>query len=427
LTERSAEGEYPSAAIVSVGDELLLGHTVNTNGSWLAGRLSGLGLHVVHQITTRDHPSEIRDGVSRALDLAENVFVTGGLGPTPDDLTRDAVAELLGLPLETDSHLLERIRDRSRSLAVAKPPPGVERMALVPSGATVIANPHGAAPGLLVETGSKLLALLPGIPREMRDVFAPGMEAFLLKRLSGRLQPVLHRMVHTAGIPESRLAERIEEALGSDRGPVSLAYLPHAGGVRVRLSVRAWDTKKDADAWLDRAEARLAAVLGPYRYEARSGHLAEAVGEALRASGRMLAVAESCTGGLISKLITDQAGSSAYFLGGVVAYANSVKVGVLGVPESVLDEKGAVSEEVALAMARGVSDRFGSGAGIGVTGVAGPTGGTEDKPAGTVWYAAVLDGVARARRARFPGDREAVRTRAGWAAMLLLLQMLEET
>jgi nicotinamide-nucleotide amidase len=299
-------------------------------------------------------------------------------------------------------------------------------MALVPEGGRVFPNPHGAAPGLAMESGEGgVCVLLPGVPREMKGIFSQAVGPFLEGRFPKGLKPAMHRVIHTFGVPESALMVELKGSTPEDSGGVSLAYLPDQVGVRLRLTSRGGDDPAVAEAGLDRYEAALAPALSRYRFEAASGDLAEAVGEALVRGGHTLGVAESCTGGLIAKRISDIPGSSRFFQGGVVAYANEVKQDLLGVSESMIMEHGVVSEAVAEAMAKGVARRMGTTAGLGVTGVAGPGGGSEEKPVGTVCYAVLLGDQVVARRELFLGDREAVRARASQAALGLLFKLLE--
>jgi len=414
-----------TAVIVGVGDELLLGHTANTNGAWLGYALSTLGLQVVRQEMVGDGEGQIQQALARGLEDADLVLLTGGLGPTPDDRTRSAVAAFFGLPLEEDPDLMERLKARFKARGYAEIPPTNRRMADVPSGAVVLPNPVGSAPGLaLAAERGKTVVLLPGIPAEMRGVFSEGVSPFLRETLEGRLKPAHHRVIHTTGIPESLLAHEVEGLLPSDLGPVSLAYLPDLRGVRLRFTAQGI-SEKEAEGHFDNLEAMLEGVLRPFRYRSESGDLAQALAGGLISVGATVATAESCTGGLIAKRITDIPGSSKYFLGGTVAYSNAAKVHELGVSPALLEQKGAVSAEVAEAMARGVAERFGAVGGIGVTGVAGPGGGSEEKPVGMVCYASVLNGSAVSRTERFLGDREAVRERAAQAAMALFLATLE--
>lgn len=413
--------------LVTVGDELLLGQTVNTNATWLARELADLGADVARFVTVGDGEDEIRDAVAGARAAADLVVVTGGLGPTEDDRTRAVVADLFGRELEVDEELLRALERRFREAGFGELPARNVSQAEVPRGATALPNPHGTAPGLVLEGEGVVVALLPGVPREMKGIFRESLSARLRESFPGRLRAVRHRTIHTTGIAESVLAERVEEHLPDELGPVSVAFLPDEHGVDLRLTVRGVSDEEEAREWLDRVETALQPVVEKYRFEApETGDIAEAVARALEGSGRTLAVAESCTGGLVAKRITDRAGSSAYFLGGVVAYDDRVKTALLDVDPEVLEEKGAVSEEVARAMAVGVARRLGSNAGVGITGIAGPGGGSEEKPVGTVSYAAAVDDRVDVKTRRFPGDRESVRERSGQAALALLLRLLED-
>lgn len=413
LTE-AASG--PASAIVAVGNELLFGETVDTNAAWLARSLAALGAPVARKLTVGDVAGEIQGAVRTALEAADLVLVSGGLGPTSDDVTRPAVAELFGRRLERDPELVRRLEEFFRARGYREVPALNLTQAEVPEGATVLRNPNGTAPGLAIDIGAKLVVLLPGVPRELRGIFDGDLRRLLVERFGARLLPVHHHLIHTTGIPESRLAELVEQRLPADMGPVTLAYLPDLRGVDLRLSTRGVSAA-DADAWFDRLEEAIGPVVAPWRFEAEGGDIVEALNEALARAAKRVAVAESCTGGLIAKRITDRPGSSQVFVGGVIAYDNAVKVAELGVSAEELRLHGAVSEVVARQMARGVAERFGTEAGIGITGIAGPDGGTPDKPVGTVWLAIALDGQVEAHRLSLVAGREAIRERAAQEAL----------
>ena len=409
----------PVAALVTVGNELLHGETVDTNAAWLAKSLAGLGIPVVRKLTVGDVAGDIQVAVRSAMEVAELVLVSGGLGPTADDVTKPAVAQMLGRRLDLHEDLLERLEAYFRSRGFAAMPALNRTQAEIPEGATILRNPQGTAPGLALSENDTWVVLLPGVPRELRAIFDGELRSFIVDRYGARARKVHHRLIHTTGVAESKLAELVEAALPADMGPVALAFLPDLRGVDLRLSVKGLSSG-EAASWLDRIEAGIAPAVAPWRFEAESGDIVEALTAALVRAGRTVAVAESCTGGLIAKRITDRAGSSEVFVGGVVAYANDVKIAQLGVSPQDLARHGAVSESVALQMARGVADRFGAAAGIGITGIAGPGGGTPDKPVGTVWRAISLDGQAEARLLTFVGDREAIRERAAQEALAAL-------
>lgn len=411
----------PKAVLVTVGDELLLGRTVDTNAAWLGEELGRIGFRIVRRHTVADDEGEIQDAARDGLESADLVVLTGGLGPTSDDLTRESVAKLLGRALRTDRDLLSELEERFRARGFDELPEKNVSQARVPEGAAALANPRGTAPGLVLTTGEGVVvALLPGVPAEMKGIFREELLPILGDRFQGRLAPVFHRTIHTTGISESVLGKEVEEALPEDTGPVSVAFLPDERGVDLRLTAR--DVSRDeARTWFDRIEGALEPVVSDYRFESESGDLVETVARAMEDRGLTLATAESCTGGLVAKRLTDRAGASAYFVGGVVAYANGAKIELLGVDPGVLETEGAVSEAVALAMARGVSRRLGADAGLAITGIAGPEGGTEEKPVGTVWYSVHLEGETTGRRQRFVGDREQVRERSAQAVLALLL------
>jgi nicotinamide-nucleotide amidase len=407
--------------VVTVGDELLLGDTIDSNAARIGRALAELGAPVVRRETVGDEGSAIGAAVGRALEDGDLVVVTGGLGPTPDDLTREAVAELLGCPLRLDPALEAALRARYRSAGYRDFPESNLRQAMVPAGARVLPNERGTAPGLAIPHEGRWVILLQGVPRELEGMLAGPARELVLEAFGGRLRPPLHRRLHTTGIAESKLAERVEALLPAERGPVRLAYLPSLRGVVLRFTVGGEVEPQEAQGWLDRMEAALGELSGFFY---AGDDLVEAVAGTLERSGRTLAVAESCTGGLIAKRLTDRSGSSRWFLGGVVAYADRAKVDHLGVAPDLLARVGAVSEEVARAMADGARSAFGADAGIGITGIAGPTGGTAEKPVGTVWYAVAVGDRVTAEKRVFLGDREAVRERSAQAALNLLYRTL---
>ena len=410
----------PRVVVVTVGDELLSGDTLNSNAARVGRTLAGLGAPVVRGEAVGDEGHAIGRAVARALEDADLVVVTGGLGPTPDDLTRGAVAEAMGAPLRLDPDLAAALHARFRAHWLHDFPERNLAQAMVPAGARVLRNDHGTAPGLALERDGRWVVLVPGVPRELEELLAGPVTELVRGVFADRLRPSHCRLVHTTGIPESLLAERVEKLLPSKRGPVRLAYLPSLHGVDLRFTVGGEVERADALAWLDRMEAALD-ELEPHRFV--GGNLVAAVAETLLGAHRTVAVAESCTGGLLAKRLTDRPGSSRWFLGGIVAYADEAKT-ALGVAAELIREQGAVSEAVAQALACGARRVFGADAAVGITGVAGPDGGSADKPVGTVCYSVALDDTAISKRRRFPGDREAVRERSAQAALHLLYRVL---
>ncbi len=413
--------------LVTIGTELLLGFTIDSNAAELARALATVGARVVRRATVGDHPGEIAAAVTRALERTGFVITTGGLGPTRDDITKRTIAELFDAPLELDEAYLQRLEERFARLGRRPMPAANRTQAEVPRGATVLPNRLGTAPGLWLEDARGVAVLLPGIPREMRgllrDEVMPRVQERVL-RAAGGARVTRSRTLRTTGIAESALADRIG-ALEERLAPVTLAYLPSVAGVDLRLT--AWGVEPaEGERLLAQAAGTLLPALGRHYYGDDDCDLAAVVLQRLADRDATLAVAESCTGGLIGARLTAVPGASRVFHGGVVAYADGVKAAALQVPEDLLAQHGAVSEPVVRAMAEGVARRFGTAAAVAVTGIAGPTGGTAEKPVGTVWLGATLGGRTEAAVRRFPGDRDDVRQRSAQAALDLLRAMLAE-
>jgi nicotinamide-nucleotide amidase len=427
----SGSGRAPASAIVTVGNELLYGETVDTNAAWLGRILAGWGLPVAKRYTVGDIAEDIRETVSLALKEVELVVVTGGLGPTRDDLTKGVVADLMGRSLVRNEDAWHALQAHFRAAGEDEVPELSRGQADVPEGARVLVNPRGTAPGIVLDAGEALLVLLPGVPDELEAIVEGGLLSAIDGRLGDRRRGhvVHHRVVHTTGIVETHLAERLEkrlEALPDDiTDGIDLAYLPDVLGVDLRLSIRGGGPD-EAERRFDVFVESITDLLGEWQYEASDGDLAEAVSAELRRSGRTVAVAESCTGGLVAKRLTDRAGASEILVGGVVAYADAVKIGEVGVKQADLQREGAVSETVARQLSERVAERLGADTGIGVTGVAGPGGGSLDKPVGTVWIATTVGGETEAVRHRFAGDRLAVREASAQAALAQLYRRLRD-
>jgi nicotinamide-nucleotide amidase len=412
--------------LVTVGTELLLGFTLDTNGAELGRACAAAGVRVTRRTAVPDESAAIRAAVAEALDRTGLVLTTGGLGPTKDDATKRVVAELLDRPLALDPAVLATLEERMRRLGRWPMPESNRVQALVPRGATVLPNPRGTAPGLWVEDDrGRAVILLPGVPREMRGLLHEEVLPRLAQRQArapaGETVVVRSRTVRTTGVAESQLADRVGP-LEDTLAPLTLAYLPGEVGVDLRLT--AWDLPAaQAERRLADGVAVLRAAVGAGCYGENDADLAAVVLDLLRARGATLAVAESCTGGMLGARLTAIPGSSRVFLGGIVAYADQVKTAQLGVPTEMLREHGAVSEAVVRAMAEGARRAFAAGAALAITGIAGPDGGTAEKPVGTVWLAAALGGETRAVRVRFLGARDEVRARAAQGALNLLRRL----
>lgn len=408
--------------LLTIGTELLLGFTLDTNAAELATALSAAGVRVTRGTTVSDDEASIRTAVLGGLERTGFVITTGGLGPTRDDITKQVVADLFHAPLELDNAYLEELRQRFERFGRGPMSEKNRSQAEIPRGATKLVNRWGTAPGLWLEGEPGIVVMLPGVPREMRGLLADEVLPRIRKRVAvqtGKQALVTRsRVLRTTGISESSLADvldGVEEAIA----PLTLAFLPTVAGVDLRIT--AWEMEGGASATrLGRAVDLLLPRLGSRYYASDDGDLAAVLLEALGGAGHRLAVAESCTGGLVGGRLTAVPGSSAVFIGGVVAYDDRVKEDILGVPKAILEAHGAVSEAVATAMADGVATRFGTAAAVAVTGIAGPGGGTEEKPVGTVCIAGRVGDAQRVVRRVIPGDREGIRQRSAQAALDLL-------
>jgi nicotinamide-nucleotide amidase len=406
--------------LVTIGTELLLGMTVDTNGAEIARSLAEKGVRVTRRVSVADRPDDIRDAVAEALRRTGAVLTTGGLGPTRDDVTKKVIASLYRAPLHFDESVWTTLVERFARLE-RKPAESNRSQAEVPQGALVLRNRWGTAPGLWLEGEPGLTIMLPGVPLEMRKL----MEHEVVPRLAARSSGSVIRslLVRTTGIPESTLAERLGH-IEREIAPVSLAYLPGLEGVDLRLS--AWSVAADEADRLLRAAADLArSRAGEHAYGEGDRDLADLVLQAARSKTLRLAVAESCTGGIVGARLTEIPGSSDVFVGGIIAYDNSVKREALDVPAGLLEQHGAVSEAAAHAMVQGVARRFQVPAAVSVTGIAGPGGGSETKPVGTVWIGCLVQGAGTTRRFLFPGSRHEIRARAAQAALHLLFRQLQ--
>ena len=413
-----------AAAIIAVGSELLTPEKVDTNSLFITQTLNDLGIAVAFKSIVGDNRAELTAHVAHALQRHRVLILTGGLGPTDDDLTREVVAAHLGLPMHEDPEIITALEQRFASRGW-KMPAVNRRQALVPEGATVLANPNGTAPGLWLTHHGAVMALLPGPPREMKPMMAGEVRSRLLA-LAGDTR--LHRrLVRVSGKGESAVEEMVQPIYSqwlTQEPPIETTILAGLGQVELHLVLQSSDAARAAAA-LDVAVAALTMALGQDVVSTDGRVLEAVVGDLLRARGWWVALAESCSGGLATSRLTDVPGSSDYVERSVVAYSNQAKVELLGVPAAAIQEHGAVSEAVAVAMAEGIRDRAGVNVGVGITGIAGPGGGSEEKPVGTVCIA-VAGARTQVRTFRFPGGRDMVKAMsANWAIDLLRRQLLE--
>lgn len=411
--------------LLTIGDELLLGYTIDTNGALLARELAAVGIEIARRTSVGDSLEEIAAGVREALDRTGAVITTGGLGPTADDMTRPAIAALFGRPLHRDESLVAMLHERFKRFGYAMPPNNLVQ-AMVPEGARVLANNHGSAPGLWIEDErGRWVAMLPGVPREVRGMLADVLLPVLRERVGAAAPVVRSATLRTTGIGESALAELLGD-LGKEVDGLPVASLPGWEGCDLRVTSRGL-AAADADRVLAAAIRKLRQPIQKYVYEYDATDLAELVLYIADARGLTIATAESCTGGMLGARITAIPGSSRVYLGGVVAYANAAKTDMLDVPTALIDAHGSVSEEVAASMADGACARFSSDIGIGVTGVAGPARGTAEKPVGMVWIAVRYRDQRRTLGRNYVGDRDEIRRRSCQAALDLVRRMIQES
>lgn len=425
--------------ILSVGDELISGLTVDTNSAWLSLRLAEAGVRVVGHATVGDDQPAIERAIARSAAGVDLLIVTGGIGPTPDDLTREALAAVMGAPLIEHPEWIQRMeaffQERGRVMQ-----PGNRKQATIPRGTKLLWNPTGTAAGIEADIppsppaarASCRLVVLPGVPAEMRAMYDQHVHGWAQRRSQERGGRVMRmRALHTIGLGESEVAARLDELLRRRAEEEGLQVGTTASRGIVSIRSYAIGEPAHAEAMLDAAEAEARRALGHAIFGRDDQTLAEVVGELLRSDPRrpVVTVAESCTGGLLARLITDVPGSSDYFDQGFITYSNEAKTRLLGVPEALIARQGAVSEPVAAAMAQGALERRGSdraGVALAISGVAGPGGGTDEKPVGTVCLALAATfgpdgaGTSIVQTHRFPGDRGTVRRRSADMALAML-------
>ena len=402
------------ARIISIGTELVLGQCVDTNAAWLSEQLAGQGVRCERHVTVADDPIAIRDVLREAAGACDLIVATGGLGPTADDLTREALAEAADTELEVDAASVEQIRAyftrRGREM-----PERNQVQARIPRTGRAVENTCGTAPGIWVELRGTPCYALPGVPFEMKAMFARDVLAGVRVAAAGAV--LRCRRLHCIGMHEAGIGDQLRDLMAPDRNP-HVGTSAEAGVIDVQISARG-DSTEEAESLLDKTDSEVCARLGKVVYGRDRDTLASVVGTDLAASGQTLSTAESCTGGLIAKLLTDVPGSSAYYVGGAVTYADRLKERVLGVPAETLASMGAVSELTVRAMAQGAQEAFSTTFALAVTGIAGPGGGTSDKPVGLVFFGLATPTGCRVREMRLGTDapRAMIRARAARIAL----------
>ena len=413
-----------TAEILCVGTELLLGNIVNTNAAFLSRELASLGIFVYHQSVVGDNPARLKESVELSLSRADILVVTGGLGPTYDDLTKETVAEYFGRKMVIHEGSLERLKQFFKSFN-REMTPNNAKQAMMPEGAAVFENNYGTAPALAIESDGKTVIMLPGPPREMEPIFTEEVKPFLLKKSSNIL---LSRTINIFGTGESSVEHKLREIMQNSLNPTIAPYAKE-GEVEIRVTALGAD-ERECLSLTEPAISKIKSEIGEFIYGIDVKSLQNAVYLKLRGKNLRLATAESCTGGLIGKRITEIAGSSGVYLGGVVAYDNAVKINMLGVSPETLKNHGAVSEQTVIEMARGAAERLGADIGVATTGIAGPGGGTDEKPVGLVYVGVYYKNNARAvklnlARRMYKDEREMIRYMASSHALRAVLKELE--
>ncbi len=403
------------AEIIAVGSELLTPHRLDTNSLYLTEKLNGIGIEVRCKSVVGDDRDSLAAVLRAALSRSRLIIMTGGLGPTEDDVSREVVAEVLARPLREVEDIRRKIEERYARLVRPMPANNL-RQALVPEGAEWLDNPKGTAPGLWIEEKGSILILLPGPPRELEALF----ESQCLPRLArlGGGERIRSRVYKVVGLPESEVDQRLAPLYRPYRNP-STTILATPGAVEVHLRARA-ASDAEAEALLNELGDKIELALGDHIYSTGGETLEEVVGMYLVMKRMTVATAESCTGGLLSERLTRVPGSSNFFLGGAVCYSNELKTRLAGVPRQLIEMHGAVSQPVAQAMAEGIRARTGASLGVGITGIAGPGGGSPEKPVGMVFVALAREPSTQVREFRFPGDRERIRHWASQAALEMI-------
>jgi nicotinamide-nucleotide amidase len=405
------------AIILSIGDELVLGQTVDTNSAWMSKQLAAVGFGVAAHMTVADDQPAIERAIVECSGRCDLLIVSGGIGPTEDDLTRQALAAAMGVPLVLDEGWLTKLREFWKKRGNVMPAINAIQ-AQIPAGATLLDNPVGTAAGIGAKLGACDVFVMPGVPKEMKAMFTTF--ALPLATRKGGGAAIVSRTLHTFGLGESAIAEKIGDLMRRDRNP-SVGTTVANGVVSLRVNSR-FESVEKATAEMEETCKLCRAKLGNLIFGEDEQTLEQVVGKLLHGNGQcqLLVTAESCTAGLLAKLITDVPGSSSYFHTGFITYSNEAKTELIGVPAELIQKHGAVSEAVALAMARGARERAKTHFALSITGIAGPDGGTAEKPVGTVWIGLASGESVKARRFIFSGDRSMIRDRSAKMAMSML-------
>lgn len=408
------------AEIIATGTEILLGQTLNTSAHYLTGKLSELGIEVDYHTTVGDNWERVEQVLSQAINRSELVITTGGTGPTVDDMTKELVAKVLGLKLQLDLGSLERIQHFFSSRGSSMPKTE-EKEAYFPEGSQILNNDHGTAPGAIIQHKGRTIVILPGPPTEMKPMFEDAVFPFLEKLVAGDTQRMYSRVIKIFGLGESEIEQELQDLMGNDQ--LGMTLLARHSEMHIRLVVRS-ESEHKAISLLDKTERIVRERLGARVFGIDNETMLGIVTELLKSRQLTITTAESCTGGLLGATLTQESGSSEIYLGGVVGYSDALKEKLLGVNHQTLKNYGAVSPEAAREMAIGVKERSGSDLAVGITGIAGPGGGSNEKPVGLVYIGLATPEGIQASKFQFHGQRESIRQLSVMAALDLVRQFM---
>lgn len=409
------------AELITIGDELLFGQTIDTNAAFIGEKFAEAGIELAYHTTVGDQADDLISAIGLAMNRVDFVLTTGGLGPTHDDITKKVICKFFKRQLVFHEDILKSLEKRYSELGITMPPIN-QNQALLPQGAKLIENKVGSALGMIFEERGKTLVSVPGVPAEMEAMVTDSIVPMLLQKSAG--QVIVHRKLRTIGIMESAIFEKVKDII-DEKSFIKIAFLPSYKGVDIRLTART-DNRAKAETALAELDQKYRERIGKYIFGYDNDELPAIVGFLLTEKKQTLAVAESCTGGLLGKTITDISGSSAYFKGGVISYSNEIKIDLLNVPPVAIEAHGAVSSETARFMAEGVKEGCGADIGVATTGIAGPTGGTPEKPVGLVYIALASSKETRIKEFRFKSNRAATRIRSTYAALDMIRKHLLE-
>lgn len=414
--------EEITAEIITIGDEILYGQTTDTNSTWISSEFDNIGIKTVRKTTIGDIEDDILNSLKQAEQKADIIVITGGLGPTKDDLTKPCLAKYFNSEIKLNEEALSDVEDylnkKGRELSDTN-----KKQAELPENCSKITNTLGTAPGMWFEENDKIFVSMPGVPQEMKKMVLD----YVIPKLSDKFDTniVYHKIIKTIGIPESSLSDKLNDWEGLIPSQISLAYLPEIAEVKLRLTAKG-DDKKQLKKEVDEQISKLKEVIGKYIYGYNGDSIQKVAGDLLREKGYTIATAESCSGGYVAHLLTTIPGSSDYFMGGIVPYDNSAKIKLLDIDEEILESHGAVSEKTVIRMAENVRKKFNTDIGVSTTGIAGPSGGTSDKPVGTVWIAYSDKNGTKSRKLSLGDDRLANIEHSSRLVLDLIRQRLTE-